>query len=60
MSDYVTIARINESGGVQIDWNLVKMIADSRVPIDGTLQGYARILLAARDGTWEPIIDIQH
>lgn len=50
----VTLAMISKDGLVEIDWTAVEKVAAETSPPD--LVGYARLMLAIRDGTWKPLV----
>lgn len=54
-----TLVVVDDGGTVKIDWKAVEeTIADPHA--DRTALAYARMLLAARDGTWKPLPDSSH
>lgn len=47
---------MNGTGGVYINWKSVEAVASDQ-GADEMLRIQARLLLAARDGTWKPLAD---
>lgn len=49
------MARILPSGEVQVDWPTVEECAENKKLCGGTVSDYAKLILAAKNGTWKPL-----
>lgn len=49
------MARISPNGEVQFDWPTVEECAKNEKLCSGTVSGYAKLILAAKNGTWKPL-----